>query len=67
MYKKGLITTKSVDFNVPLQHSVNKRGFVLKNMKPKNNKLYNNSIKNEIYKWQQINKKSIKKNKKIEE
>ena len=50
IYKKSLIKTKSVDFNVPLQHSNNKRGKILKDIRPKETKIYKNSIKDHLIK-----------------
>ena len=51
IYKKSLISTKSVDFNVPLQHSNNFRGKALNNMRPHDPKLYKNSVKEHLVKF----------------
>jgi len=39
-YKKAIINTGSIDNGFPFQHSMNKRGKILRDLRPKVHKLY---------------------------
>ena len=51
IYKQSLLKAKCVDFNIPFQHSNNKRGNALNDLRPKDPKLYKNSVKDLLVKF----------------